>query len=346
MSRSIGVLLCLALVLTACRGRVSATSRYPEPIPTILTGPVLFSPGYVSSGLAERDATFAPDGSIFAFTQMDEGEGRIVLLQLGNPEVAPFSGVHSDIEPFFDPRGGAMWFASNRPHPDDATRTDWNLWYVSIDEEGDWGEPQIVRGLDEPSDEFYPTIAMDGTVAFTSDRPGGYGGEDIWIARPGGASGWTIENAGEGVNGPGSEFNAFIAKNGNLLLFSSDRSGMGDLFASTRRWTAEPVEPAAPAEDDEDRAPLPPFFVIEGTTSDAWGPAVPLTPYNSGMLDYSPAMTPDGLYLVFTSRRKMRTPPENEQEFSEMRGRLTGPGNGLDDLWWALMPTVQLPSSG
>ncbi|RKY14558.1 MAG: hypothetical protein DRQ55_20630, partial [Planctomycetota bacterium] len=209
-------------------------------MPTAASGPVLFSPGFVSIGLGERDAAFTLDGNVFAFTQMDGRDGTIVLMVSGTLEIAPFSGEHSDLEPFFDPRGGALLFASNRPHPDDPSRSDYNIWRVAKTA-SEWGDPEIVRGLDSSGDEFYPTVALDGTFVFTSEREGGFGGEDIWLAVQDATGGWRVENAGPGVNGPGAEFNALITPDGRMLIFSSTRTeepgdqGGGDLYASTRR---------------------------------------------------------------------------------------------------------------
>lgn len=340
--------LVLALLLAAagCRGTQTAgTSRYPKPIPTAESGPVLFSPGYVSSGLAERDASFSPAGNVFAFTQLEGRTGTIVLLEHGVPEIAPFSGVHNDLEPFFDPRGDSLWFASQRPHPDDASREDWNLWRVAYDDDG-WGEPEIVRGLDGPGDEFYPTVSRDGTVAFTAEREGGVGGEDIWFAHPEPDGGWTIENAGPAVNSPGPDFNALLTPDGGMLVFSSVRpddprdQGGGDLYMSTR-WRPESEAPAESS--DAAAAPSAGFFFDDGDgldDLDDWSVALPLEPFNSPALDYCPAVTPDGLYLVFTSRRALARPEDSKEDFPTLRARLSGPGNGLDDLWWVTMPKV------
>ena len=337
MSPKLLILCALALGAASCFGPSQRTSRYPRPIPTPTTGPVLFSPGYVSSGTMERDAAFSPDGSVFAFTQMERRtgglHGRIVLLERGVPEFAPFSGGTNDIEPFFDPSGEWLWFASQRPHPDDSTRNDWNIWRVPFDG-GKWGEPEIVRGLDSTFDEFYPTVALDGTVAFTAERPGGEGGEDIWLAVPDG-DGWRIDNPGPAVNSVGAEFNALLTPDGGALFFSSVRDGDqggGDLYASAR-W------PAPERELPEGVEPQPDVFVVESGDG-TWSEAVALVPYNSEGLDYCPALTPEGLFLVFTSRRPVdrRTP---EETFAQLRARLSGPGNGGDDLWWFLAPTVR-----
>lgn len=335
------------LVLVACRSSGSSGGDPTYQVPTSATGPVLFSPGFVSIGLGERDAAFTLDGNVFAFTQMDGREGTIVLMVENALEIAPFSGEHSDLEPFFDPRGGVLWFVSNRPHPDDPSRSDHNIWRVTKTE-NEWGEPEIVRGLDGSGDEFYPTVALDGTLAFTAEREGGFGGEDIWLAAPDATGSWRVENAGPGVNGPGSEFNALITPDGRMLIFSSTRTeepgdqGGGDLYASTRRVDgAADLEPEAADPGSETGAPREIFFTLEAGTETTFGDATLLAPYNSPALDYCPAVTPNGRYLVFTSRRRIERPAQTEETIKTLRIRLLGPGNGRDDLWWAVMPSIR-----
>jgi len=63
-----------------------------------------------------------------------------------------------------------------------------------------------------------------GTVYFSSDQPGGYGGLDIWRAWWDGTN-WVQENLGPGVNTPYDETDPFLASDGTTLLFSSDRPG-------------------------------------------------------------------------------------------------------------------------
>lgn len=219
---------------------------------------------------------------------------------------------------------------------------------MPISEDDEFGEPEIVRGLDAKGDEFYPSVALDGTVAFTSKRGGGMGDEDIWLAVPADGA-WFIENAGPGVNTAGPEFNALLTPDGRMLVFSSVRDGdlgAGDLYVSTRRWD-DPIAREATADGEDAQAEeaiadveAEPYFVVDATFGPDFGEAVALEPYNSEWLDYCPAVTPDGKYLVFTSRRIVE-PKRKRETFPQMTARLTGPGNGNDDLWWAPMPVAR-----
>lgn len=70
-----------------------------------------------------------------------------------------------------------------------------------------------------------PTIAADGvTLYFASDRPGGYGGIDIYVTRKNLKTGlWSVpENLGPGVNTEKNEKTPFIHSDSETLYFSSD----------------------------------------------------------------------------------------------------------------------------
>jgi len=44
-----------------------------------------------------------------------------------------------------------------------------------------WGEPEILpEGVNNEHKEFYPSLTTSGDLYFTSDRPGGLGGDNIW----------------------------------------------------------------------------------------------------------------------------------------------------------------------
>jgi len=86
--------------------------------------------------------------------------------------------------------------------------------------------------------ERQPALSADGkTLYFSSDRPGGFGGRDIWRSHlnPGGT--WSIpENLGPLINTDGHDDCPFLHADGRTLFFMSDgHPGMGgfDLFTAT-----------------------------------------------------------------------------------------------------------------
>jgi hypothetical protein len=73
-----------------------------------------------------------------------------------------------------------------------------------------------------------PIMSPDGLLLFfTSARPGGLGGEDIWMTRRASLSDpWEqAENLGPTVNSSGDECSSHLSADGSALYFCSNRSG-------------------------------------------------------------------------------------------------------------------------
>jgi outer membrane protein OmpA-like peptidoglycan-associated protein/tetratricopeptide (TPR) repeat protein len=71
--------------------------------------------------------------------------------------------------------------------------------------------------------ESQPSISSDGkTLYFASDRPGGYGGTDIWVVEKDANNEWgSPRNLGPRINTPGNEKTPFIHTDSQTLYFSS-----------------------------------------------------------------------------------------------------------------------------
>ncbi|MDT8394423.1 MAG: OmpA family protein [Bacteroidales bacterium] len=114
--------------------------------------------------------------------------------------------------------------------------------------EGDsWSEPQnLGNKVNTPHWESQPCFSADGqTLYFSSARPGGYGGADIWKTIFTQGRGWSEPvNAGGNINTAQEEMAPYIHPDGQTMYFSSKgHPGMGgfDLFItrldSSGRWT-------------------------------------------------------------------------------------------------------------
>jgi flagellar motor protein MotB len=121
--------------------------------------------------------------------------------------------------------------------------------YFSAFTDGKWSEPS---NLGPPVNtnrwESTPSISADGrTLYFSSSRPGGFGGKDIWVSRMDEKNKWTEPvNLGSTINTAGDEMSPFIHFDGKTLYFASDgRVGMGgfDLFVSRLRNDSTWTEP-------------------------------------------------------------------------------------------------------
>lgn len=145
--------------------------------------------------------------------------------------------------PVLSPDGNALWFAGCG-WPGGFGSCDI---YVSHFMEGKWTLPHNAgSAINSEAWESQPAISADGQVLiFASNRPGGFGGSDLYrsVKLPQGQ--WSRpENLGPLINTAGNEMAPFFHPDGSTLYFSSDgHPGMGgyDLFLTRHdaadRWT-------------------------------------------------------------------------------------------------------------
>ncbi|HTI89056.1 MAG TPA: hypothetical protein VL727_00645 [Puia sp.] len=172
LSRYMLLLVCAQIVLGPIAGL--AQSSRPE----------IFAPGIISGPLHEAAPAFTPDGkTVYYHCAGGAVQGTILVSHLvksgwSKPEIAPWSGEWSDIEPAMSPDGSYLIFSSNRPamaggKPLDGfwssqayPRSGGNLWRVDL-KNGQFGEPyrlpDIING---GSSIFSPAIAADGSLYF------------------------------------------------------------------------------------------------------------------------------------------------------------------------------------
>jgi hypothetical protein len=319
--RLAAALLAAALCCAACVGRASARQASAAPAPPYATEkplnePRLFAEGVISTGDYDSHPAFAPDGRTLYFLKSspDFGFWTIVVSRFeagrwGAPEVAPFSGLYSDADPFVTADGSRLYFISNRPVPGKA-KPDMDVWFVEKTA-GGWGEPKnLGPPVNSEGNEWYPTLTSDGTIYFGSDRAGGKGRTDLYRARLDGGAYAGAENLGENINTQFNEFEPLVSPDERFLIFMgggrADSLGGFDLYLSYRRggvWT-KPVN---------------------------LGDKV-----NSAGNELSPTIAPGGKYLFWTSTRGAGLAAGRQEKrltYRELERRLRAPGNGLGDIY-------------
>jgi OOP family OmpA-OmpF porin len=136
--------------------------------------------------------------------------------------------------------------------------------YITYKVGEDWGVPiNMGRKVNSAGWDSEPSLSADGKVLyFSSERPGGFGREDIYMARMQEDGTWgAVKNVGKPINSEGREVSSFIHASGNTLFFSSDsRPGMGeiDIFRSDLQDTtwSEPVNVGYPINTSDNDATL------------------------------------------------------------------------------------------
>uniref|UniRef100_UPI0037C17C77 cell envelope biogenesis protein OmpA n=1 Tax=Flavobacterium sp. TaxID=239 RepID=UPI0037C17C77 len=106
--------------------------------------------------------------------------------------------------------------------------------YKATKIEGDkWGNAKALPINNKDYSVRNPSISKDGkTLYFSSDMPGGFGGEDIWKVSVDGDTYGTPENLGANINTEGNESFPSIQDDGILFFSSNGKQGFGgyDVF--------------------------------------------------------------------------------------------------------------------
>jgi Tol biopolymer transport system component len=250
--------------------------------------PTLLGPGVISTAAPEFAASFSPDGTSLFFNRASDDRSRMSILvsrfedgTFREASVAPFSGVHRDVDPFVSPDGERLYFSSSRPTAAADTTPDFNTWYVRKEGSG-WSEPIVLpEPLNTASQEAFVSVDREGTLYFASDRDGT---QRIWRSRlPNGAHEPPEVVAFE-MNRASGGSNPWISSLGRLLVFVGSRPGGADSDL---------------------------YYACLGESG--WLPAENLgRAVNSDYADFAPSLTPDGLSMVFTSERPGIVPASPE----------------------------------
>ncbi len=152
-----------------------------------------------------------------------------------NIENLPFnSDGHDAGQPFISQDGKRIYFVSDM----EGTLGDKDIFYVDISQ-GYYGAPvNLGPTINSPQKEYTPFVDGD-LIYFSSNRPGGKGGFDIYVTKLDGSLPEPI-NLGSPINSKGDDF-SFIINSENLQgYFSSNRSGgLGDddIYTFVQRTT-------------------------------------------------------------------------------------------------------------
>jgi hypothetical protein len=120
-------------------------------------------------------------------------------------------------QPAISSDGARMVYASMGPEGDSDL-------FLRLWDGSSWGEARPMRALNSKFQETAPALSGDGKLLFfSSDRPGGRGGVDIWVSRWDGAEyAWSLPLT-ERVNSPFDEIDPAFAPDGLTLYFASNR---------------------------------------------------------------------------------------------------------------------------
>ncbi len=208
----------------------------------------------------------------------------------------------------------------------------------------DWSEPvnlgPVLNSQGRDFNNQHPAISKNGlSLYFVSNRPGGFGNNDIWVSQrsrihaPWGPP----QNLGPTINTPSNDFAPNLTPDGHWLYFNSNRPGgcgLGDLYVSHRQNTRDDFAWEPPMNlgcqiNTEFAETAPNYFADEETditslyfSSDRpggladfdiyvstlqedgrFGPGVLVRELSSPFMDVRTAIRSDGLEFFLTSDR-------------------------------------------
>ncbi|MCE9524505.1 MAG: hypothetical protein K8R36_00455 [Planctomycetales bacterium] len=128
-----------------------------------------------------------------------------------------------------------------------------------------WSRPVSLASINSSANDRGPAFSQDGRhLYFASDRPGGEGGYDLYVARWDGKQWGGVESLGKPVNTAANELGPAPSADGTRLYFSSDRNGKREDIFVARTLPSEPAaspnalpkfaaaEPAGPLNSEAD----------------------------------------------------------------------------------------------
>ena len=224
----------------------------------------------INSAARDAEPTFTADGQTMYFNCFDrEGEegSDICVSHLegedwGEPSIVweVSTREHLEVEPLLSPDGQQLYIMSNRP----GGKGGMDIW-VSDYVDGKWSSP---TNLDAPINSAYADHCLyfsgdDWEIAYwTSTRPGGFGGNDIWTSERVDGVWQEAKNLGPNINTAASEHHSLPSPDGKSLYITTTREdGFGgeDIFVTTRgadgNWSELTNLGAQVNSDQHDRCP-------------------------------------------------------------------------------------------
>jgi len=218
-----------------------------------------------------------------------------------------------DQHPALSRKGLSLYFISDRTPGVGGL----DIWVCQRASDNDpWGPPQnLGPGVNSGSTENAPTLSPDEHLLFfASNRPGGYGGTDIWVSRR--------HNRRDDFDwGPpvnlGAAINTTADEEGPTCFDDKETGSTVLYFTSNRPWGADDCN--GPKVGDFD------IYVSTLQDDETFGPVCLVPELSSPLRDTRTAIRRDGLEIFITSNRAL--------------------GQGLLDLWVATRESTSEPWS-
>ena len=280
-SKYLAAIVLFSFILLGCTPTKNNHSYLDQKLPDDI--PKLFAPSIVNTDEIEINTVFNPTFDEVFFTRIINGRFIIHHSELNNgnwtePKPIEMFSNQKDksvaIDPTITKDGNTMYFLGSSP--DDYSKNQKPDIFRSQKINGKW---QIATKVAEPIStkeyvESYPVVVDDGSLYFTSDRPGGFGKRDIYRAQYLGDGSFAQPiNIGPSINSERSARSTYVSSDETYLITSniSDEKGFFISFKVNNEWQT------------------PASFNIGEPLQEDW-------------IYYCPYMSPDNKYFFFSKR--------------------------------------------
>lgn len=284
--------------------------------------PKLFAPGFISTGMYERDIAITMAENEIYYSLFQGDWNTIMMTKKVNgvwqePVVAPFARdtMYFFAEPALSIDGSKIFFLSTKPREGEVRKPGWNnqnIWVASRNADGSWNEAKPLPENINGQEEFYPSLTNDGTLYFCrtdaktktsqilrTKLVNGVYQDPIVLPAP--------------VNGKGTIFNACIAPDDSYLIGCVSERDSTNMQRAT-------------------------YMLFFHNADDTWTEGIDLVkelnlPCPNAI---SISTSPDGKILFFASAAKTIKFSELQSSWSlgSIAKRRILPGNGNSDIYW------------
>jgi TolB protein len=246
------------------------------------------TPEFVSTGLGATGIYYGPalsrDNQTLYFSNTVDGDENIYRARRSDRgrsfanavSLIGINTVSGDGSPYVTPDGLSLYFYSDR----EGGPGNRDLWTATrTTTSADFAAPEVLAVVNGSAREYFPWLTPDGLgLLFMSDRAGGQGRSDIWLAeRRSATDAFSVPRNLSELNTSAHEGGMTLSRDGLTIIFVSDRAGgSGD----TDLWMAQ-----------------------RARTSDVFSAPSNLGAVNSNADDEDPKLSSDGRELLFSSTR-------------------------------------------
>ena len=162
-------------------------------------------------------------GQVFLYKSVKEGD------KWGEAQLLPFNSKEwSTQNASVSKDGKTLYFSSDRT----GTMGGQDIWKVEVKADNSYGEPvNLGPKVNTEGKESFPFITDDNKLYFSTDRPGGLGGLDVFVTDLN--KGNEAKNVGAPVNTAKDDFAFSFNTAKNIGFFSSNRTGVDKLYLAT-----------------------------------------------------------------------------------------------------------------